>query len=137
MAHAVTADVNDGSACRRIVERFWELMNANDFSGAGHLFHEDYVLEFPQSRERLRGRDNFVTFNLEYPAAGPWSFNVHRLIVDGSHAVTEVTVSDTAVSVPAISFFEIRDSLIWRMTEYWPDPFDAPAARAHLVEISD
>jgi ketosteroid isomerase-like protein len=129
-----SASVAAGAECRRLVAQFWQLMNANDFHGAGQLLHDDYVLEFPQSSERIRGRDNFVAFNEEYPAAGPWSFDIRRQIVEGSHAVTEVIVSDTVVVVPAISFFEIRDGRIWRMTEYWPDPMEAPAMRAHLVE---
>lgn len=33
-----------------------------------------------------------------------------------------------------VSFFELRDGLIWRITEYWPDPFEGPAWRSEWVE---
>jgi len=35
-------------------------MYANDFRGAGELLHDEYLLEWPQSGERIRGRDIFV-----------------------------------------------------------------------------
>jgi limonene-1,2-epoxide hydrolase len=121
--------------CRHIVESFWRAMNDNDFQGAGGLLADDFVLDYPQSRERLRGRENWVALNQEYPAAGRWSFQVHRLIVENQQAVTEVTVSDTLNQFMLVSFFQARDGRIQRMIEYWPDPFDPPGMRAHLVEM--
>jgi limonene-1,2-epoxide hydrolase len=121
--------------CRHIVESFWRAMNDNDFQGAGGLLADGFVLDYPQSRERLRGRENWVALNQEYPAAGRWSFQVHRLIVENQQAVAEVTVSDTVNQFMLVSFFQARDGRIQRMIEYWPDPFDPPGMRAHLVEM--
>ena len=56
------------------------------------------------------------------------------MLANGDTAVTDVEVHGATVEARVISFFEVRDGLIWRMTEYWPDPFDPPASRAHLVE---
>jgi hypothetical protein len=36
----------------------------------------------------------------------------------------------------AVSFFEVADGLVRRIVEYWPEPYDAPANRAHLVETT-
>lgn len=55
---------------RYILEQFWAAMNTNDFGAVGIWLHDDYVLEWPQSGERIRGRDNFVAINKNYPAAG-------------------------------------------------------------------
>ena len=55
---------------RGAIERFWATMATNDFRAAGNLLHEDFLLEWPQTRERIRGRDNFVAINAHYPAAG-------------------------------------------------------------------
>jgi hypothetical protein len=57
---------------RRVIERFWAAMNVNDFRSASELLHDEYVLEWPQSGERIRGRANFVAVNEHYPAVGPW-----------------------------------------------------------------
>ena len=122
---------------RRVVERFWAAMAANDFRAAGELLHDDYVLTWPQSGERIRGRDNFVAVNEHYPAAGRWSFAVHRLVAGDGEVASEVTVTDGAQTGRAITFSEVHDGRIVRQTEYWPDPFEGAAWRAPWVERTD
>jgi limonene-1,2-epoxide hydrolase len=119
---------------RQLVEQFWQTMNANDWVAVGALLHDDYLLTYTQSGERIRGRDNFCALNATYPAAGIWRFTVHRLIADETGAATDVTVTDGASTFRAVSFFEVRDALIWRMTEFWPEPFEVPAERAQWIE---
>ncbi len=125
--------MNDWTSRQRI-EQFWQTMNTNDWHAVSALLHDDYLLVYPQSGERFRGRENFIALNSQYPAAGAWRFTVHRLIADETEAVTDVGVTDSARTDRVISFFEFRDGLIWRMTEFWPDPFEAAPWRAHLVE---
>lgn len=119
---------------KQIVEQFWAAMQANDFRAAAELLHNEYVLEWPQSGERVRGRANFVAVNENYPAAGPWNFTIHRLIAEEDEVATEVTVTDGAVMGRAITFSTVRDGKIVRQTEYWPDPFEPADWRAHWVE---
>jgi len=126
-----------GETAREVVERFWRTMNENDWPAAGRLLHDDYVLDWPQSGERIRGRDNFVAVNAHYPAAGRWRFTVRRLVADEQGAASDVTVTDGALTARAVSLFEVRDGLIWRVTEYWPDPFEPAAWRAQWVERAD
>ena len=119
---------------RHIVEQFWATMNTNDFQAAGVWLHDDYVLDWLQSGERIRGRANFVAINEHYPAAGRWHFAVRRLIADGQGVATEVTVTDGVTTAQVITFFELQDGKIVHQTEYWPDPFEAAAWRAQWVE---
>lgn len=121
---------------RALVERFWSAMGANDWPEAGALLHDDFLLEWPQSGERVRGRDRFVAVNARYPAAGPWRFTVHAVVVDegGGSAASDVGVTDGAVTARAITFFTVREGRIWRMTEFWPEPFPPAAWRARWVE---
>lgn len=124
----------DTEITRQIVSQFWVAMQANDWAAAAALFADDYVLHWPQSGERIRGAANFVEINSAYPAAGRWRFTVERLVVEGEQAVTDVVVSDGAVTARAITFTTVRDGRIAGQIEYWPDPFDAPAWRAAWVE---
>ena len=64
---------------KAVVARFWAAMGANNFAAAGALLHDDYVLDWPQSGERVRGRDNFVAINAHYPAAGRWQIALETL----------------------------------------------------------
>ena len=63
---------------RDLVERYWATMNRNEFHAVGDLLHDDFVLDYPQSGERIRGRENNAKLNAEYPSAGPWHFTVDR-----------------------------------------------------------
>jgi len=124
----------DTETTRRLVAQFWTAMQANDWAAAAALFADDYVLHWPQSGERILGSANFVAINRAYPAAGRWRFTVERLVVEGEQAITDVVVSDGAVTARAITFTTVRDGRIAGQVEYWPDPFDAPAWRTAWVE---
>ena len=55
---------------KRLIEDFWIIMATNDFYAAANLLHDDFTLEWPQSGERIRGRQNFALVNTYYPAEG-------------------------------------------------------------------
>jgi ketosteroid isomerase-like protein len=119
---------------RNIVVQFWQAMQSNDFRAAAEWLHDDYVLDWPQSGERVRGRANFAAINEHYPAAGRWQFTINRLVAEGDQAVSDVTVTDGQIVARAITFSTVRDGKIVHQAEYWPDPFEAPAWRAGWVE---
>lgn len=125
--------MNYQDACE-VVHVFWRLMATNDFYCLKQILAEDFVLEWPQSKERIRGAKNFAQINAEYPANGPWRFTVHRVFGNGAHAVSDVSVTDGVVSARAISFFETEAGKVKRLVEYWPEPYEAPGNRQHLVE---
>jgi ketosteroid isomerase-like protein len=120
-----------------VVKRFWALMQSNDFHSVGEVLSDDFVLEWPQSGERIRGRENFGRMNAEYPAHGVWKFTINRILVDGDEAVSDVLVTDGVQQARAISFFHVVDGKIQKLLEFWPDPFPAPNHRQHLVEIME
>jgi len=128
------AAIEMNGKARAVVERFWQLMATNDFRSVGSLLSDDFVLDWPQSGERIRGRDNYVAMNQEYPAHGRWRFTVNRIVGDDNEAVSDVSVTDGVQQARAISFFTVHDEKIARMVEYWPDKFTAPENRKHLVE---
>ena len=119
---------------RRVVDEFWRVMNTNDFRAASDFLHEEFVLEWPQSGERIRGREHFVAVNEQYPTDGTWYFTVHRTLVDDPEVITEVTVTDGSQTARAITFTTVRDGKIAFQTEYWPDPFEPPSWRSQWVE---
>jgi hypothetical protein len=113
-------------------------MATNDFRSVGSLLADDFILDWPQSRERIRGRDNYAAMNEQYPTTtGHWTFTVNKLIGNDDEAVSDVLVSDGVQNARAISFFAIREGKIVRMLEFWPEPFAALENRKHLVETID
>ena len=109
-------------------------MASNDFGSVSAVLAPEFVLEWPQSKERIRGAANFVRMNQEYPAHGPWQFTINRVVGTELAAVSDVTVTDGVQAGRAISFFEVAQGKVVRIVEFWPEPYAAPANRAHLVE---
>jgi hypothetical protein len=117
-----------------IVGTFWKRMNSNEFRSVGPILSDNFILDWPQSNERIRGRDNYVAMNEQYPAHGRWQFTINRLVGNDSEAVSDVSLTDGVQKARAISFFEVMDGKITRMVEYWPEPFAPRDERKHLVE---
>jgi ketosteroid isomerase-like protein len=110
-------------------------MNSNDFAAASALLADTYELVWPQSSERIVGRENFTAVNTHYPAHGPWSFTINRLIAQGDEAVSDVSVSDGVVQARVITFSTVRDGQITAQTEFWPDSFAAADWRRAWVQV--
>ncbi len=127
-------DAAAASATEAVVREFWRLMATNDFHAVAAVLAPDFVMEWPQSGERIRGPVNFCRMNAEYPAAGPWRFTINRLVADGDVAVTQVSLTDGVQSGEPVSFFTVTGGRISRLVEYWPEPFAPAPNRAHLVE---
>lgn len=117
-----------------VVQEFWRLMATNDFASVASVLAPGFVLEWPQSNERIRGPERFATMNTEYPAHGPWQFAINRIVAASSEVVTDVSVTDGVQHARAISFFTVVGGKITSLVEYWPEPFVARADRAHLTE---
>jgi uncharacterized protein involved in tolerance to divalent cations/ketosteroid isomerase-like protein len=130
---ALSAALMPASA-ESVVRAFWQLMASNDFDAVGAVLAPGFVLEWPQSGERIRGAENFARVNSEYPSHGRWRFTVQRVVAQGPSVVTQVGVTDGVRSAEAISFFSVEDGRISRIVEYWPDPFEPRPERRHRVE---
>lgn len=117
---------------RQLIVELWQRMGRFDFAGAGELLHDDYICEWPQSNERIRGRENFVALNSNYP--GRWAAEVKRVFGQGAQVASEVTLTWENQVVMVVSFYEIRDGKIYHEIDYWPEPYAAPGWRAQWVE---
>jgi len=126
--------MSDTEKSKQVIEGFWAAMQTNDFKSAGEWLHDDYVLEWPQSGERIRGRANFVAINEHYPAHGRWEFRINHIVAEEKQVVADVGVTDGVITSRVITFSTVRDEKIVYQTEFWPDPFEPQAWRAEWVE---
>ena len=114
------------------VRAMWAGIDRLDFAAVAPLLHDDFTCEWPQSRERIIGRDNFIAINANYP--GRWYITVTRLVASGEQVVTECNVTNGEITVQVVSFFRLKDGQITHIREYWPDAMEAQAWRAQWVE---
>lgn len=77
-------------------------MATNDFRSVGAVLADEYLLEWPQSKERIWGRANFAAMNEEYPAHGRWRFTINRIVGNETDVVTDVDVTDGVQHARAI-----------------------------------
>ncbi len=72
---------------RAALDQHWAASDANDFETEHRIYHEDAVLEYPQSGERTRGRRNIQNQRASQPSKK--RFAVRRIIGGGDLWVTE------------------------------------------------
>ena len=124
-------DERDGG---QVAEAVWKAIGARDWQAAGGLLHEDFVQEWPQSGERIVGRDNAISINQNFPGGLP-AMRFRRTLACGDLAVLEVelTYADGSRYL-GVSIVEFRDGKVVRETDYFAQPFQAPQWRAQWVE---
>ena len=99
---------------------------------------EDVVNEFPQSGERFRGRDNIAAMNQSYSGStgSTPKATLRRILKPGEAWVIESTIDyGDGTPVSAISIIETgADGKVVRQTDYFANPFEAPAWRSQYAE---
>jgi hypothetical protein len=136
---------------RGIVERYVRAF-PGDFAVLAELRHRDFVEEWPQSGERIRGHANYRAIHEQYPGGLPAS-EMRRVLGDedrwvltpsftplrttGTGNVYTIEGSATYPNgdrVHIVCILELRDGKVHRQTTYFAPPFEAPQWRAKFVE---
>jgi hypothetical protein len=119
----------DDDTIRASLERQLERMTAKDPVGSHELYHDDAVLEFPQSGERFEGLENFRAWRAEYPANV--EYHLRGLTGSGALWVRELSVRyDGGPWMLGVAILEMRGDRIARERIYVTEPWSAPEWRA-------
>ena len=122
----------DEATIREMINRFYAT-TVDDVAGSSEIYADDAVLEFPQGKERIRGRANIIAFRSAYPAHV--DIEPHRTVGRQDLWVNEFTIRyNGANPYNAVSIMEFREGLVASETQYFADRFDPAPSRAHLVE---
>ncbi|HHY50470.1 MAG TPA: nuclear transport factor 2 family protein [Alphaproteobacteria bacterium] len=116
---------------RRVVERLVECINSRRVDIMDELFHEDAVMDWPQSGELIVGGDNRRAVYGAFPSLP--TVVPRRILTAGDLAVLEAALSYGERTYLTVFIFELDAGRIRRETAYWSDPFEAPAWRAQWV----
>jgi hypothetical protein len=118
----------DQSARLEVVRRYWEYPGA-DVDRAGEIYHDDAVLEFPQSGERFEGAAGFTEWRSRYPVEV--GFRVRRTTLRDDLAVVEVSASyDGGPEMLGVQLLEFRGDKVARERIYVMEGWEAPEWRA-------
>jgi hypothetical protein len=91
---------------RAALDQHWAASDANDFETEHRIYHEDAVLDYPQSGERTRGRRNIQNQRASQPSNK--RFTVRRIIGGGDLWVTELVITYDAKPSYTVSIMEFR-----------------------------
>jgi len=122
----------DEKGIREALDRHWAASDASDFDAEHAIYHDDALLEYPQSGERIRGRHNIQASRAAQPNTK--RFTVRRIIGAGDLWVTEFILDYDGRPSFTVSIMEFRDGKVARETQYFADPFEPGPSRAQWVE---
>src|SRR6201989_2711417 len=122
-------------AIGRGLGRHWAASEFSDFEAQHRIYHEAAVLDYPQSGERTRGRRNIQNQRASQPSKK--RFVIRRIIGGGDLWITEFILTYDGKPSYTVSIMEFRSDKVARETQYFADPFLAPAWRAQWVERMD
>jgi ketosteroid isomerase-like protein len=121
----------DESKVLEVVKRYFEYVGA-DVDRAEEIYHDDAVLEFPQSGERFEGVATFTEWRRQYPAdMDKVRFELLRVTVREDLAVVELRATYDGESwLQGVQLLEFRSDKVARERIYVAEAWEAPEWRA-------
>ena len=121
------------AANRMAVERVAQGLTEGNLDLFHEQFHDDSIMEYPQSGERIIGSENRRGVYGSFPQLP--KVEPKELRISGDLGVLEAELDyGEGQKWKAVLTFEFRDGKIARETAYWPQPFEAAEWRAQWVE---
>jgi len=122
----------DDAAIRALLDRHWSAADTNDFAAEHEIYNEDAVLEYPQSRERLCGRQKIQASREAQPNSK--RFSVRRILGHGDIWISEFILTYDDQPTYSMSIMEFQNGRVAKETQYFADPFEPGPSRAQWVE---
>lgn len=123
--------MNDNDV-RAALRRHWAASDANDFDTEHEIYRSDAVLEYPQSHERIRGRENIQASRVAQPNAK--RFTLRRILGGADLWISELVLTYDGQPSYVVSIMEFEDAKVVRETQYFGEPFAPGPSRAQWVE---
>ncbi|GAB4055036.1 nuclear transport factor 2 family protein [Catellatospora paridis] len=117
---------------RGAIEEHWRASESGEAEPEHAIYAEDAILHYPQSGERFRGRATIQAQRGGHPADR--HFTVVRITGSRNLWVSECVITYDGSPTYSVSIMEFDGERVVRETQYFADPFAAPAWRAALAE---
>ena len=125
-----TTDRDAGTRAR--IEQHWKASESGDTDTEHAIYAADAILDYPQSGERFRGRSKIQAQRGGHPAER--HFTILRIQGGGDLWVSECVITYDGAPTYSVSVMEFTGDQVTHETQYFADPFPAPASRAALAE---
>ena len=128
----MSAAADRDARTRARIEEHWKASESGDGDTEQVVYAADAILDYPQSGERFRGRSGIQGQRDGNPADR--HFRVLRIRGGGDLWVSEVVITYDGAPSYSVSIMEFADDQVAHETQYFADPFTAPASRAAIAE---
>lgn len=118
---------------RATLERTIGAMFRGDWVTVGEAIADDAIVDWPQSGERLVGRQACLTVYQNYPGGSP-RYELQRITGGPDVFTVEARGDYSGERVYMTSIVEFRDGKIARQTDYFASVFEPPAWRSEWVQ---
>jgi hypothetical protein len=125
-------DMDDGQIPDAL-KAHWHASAMGDANAEHDIYDDDVICEYPQSGERILGRANLQALRSHHPGK-PSGFNVRRIQGNGNLWITEYMITYQGQPAYTVSIMEFSNGKVVHETQYFADPFAAPAWRSQWVK---
>jgi ketosteroid isomerase-like protein len=126
-------ETNREEQIREALNAHWRASAAGDVNAEHDIYEDDAICDYPQSGERILGRANLQALRSHHPGK-PSGFTIRRMQGTGDLWVTEYMISYEGGRAYTVSIMEFRNGKVAHETQYFADPFEAPAWRSRWVQ---
>jgi hypothetical protein len=117
---------------RAALNKHWQASAAGDADAEHEIYADEAICDYPQSGERILSRKNLQALRSHHPGK-PSGFEVKRMLGNGDLWITEYIITYQGRRAYTVSIMEFRDGKVAHETQYFADPFEAPAWRKQWV----
>jgi hypothetical protein len=121
------------AAFREVLDAHWQASARGDLEAEHSIYAYKAICDYPQSGERIIGRRTLQALRGHHPGK-PSGFNVRRMLGSGTLWITEYTITYQERLAHTVSIMEFHDGKVVHETQYFADPFEAPAWRGQWVQ---
>jgi hypothetical protein len=117
---------------RAAIEEHWQASERGDSETEHAIYATDAILDYPQSGERFVGRATIAAQRGGHPASR--HFHLIRIVGGQNQWVSECVITYDGAPTYSVSIMEFADEHVVHETQYFADPFGAPAWRIAIAE---
>jgi hypothetical protein len=128
------AQASPDEQIRAALDQHWLASAAGDADAEHDIYADDAICEYPQSGERILGRHNLQALRSHHPGK-PSGFTVRRILGTGELWITEYVITYQGRPAYTVSIMEFHNGKVVHETQYFADPFSAPAWRSQWVQL--
>ena len=121
----------DERAAHDFLTELYSLLSAE---AEDRIRHDEYAMEWPQSGERLRGREKMKAFQESNEGSRPPRWSRRVLVREGLWVVEGSVDYGGGRDWDFVLILELRDGKVFRETRYYAEPFKASESRAQWFE---